>query len=126
MPSRNPLGRLHDIRDNIERVWRHVEGMDCDAYLADEKAIDATERCLMRISEAAVKLDDAASELMPDYPWADVRGYGNWLRHQYDHVPERQSWTIIAEHLPALYEGVLAAIERVEQRSLASSSSQTD
>lgn len=100
--------------------------MDCDAYLADEKAIDAAERCLMRISEAAVKLGDAASELMPEYPWADVGGYGHWLRHQYDHVPERQSWTIIAEHLPALYDSALAAIERVERLGRATSSSQTD
>jgi len=56
MPSSRHLDRLEDIVTNCERIARHTAGMSRDAYFADEKTIDAVERCLQRISEAAMKL----------------------------------------------------------------------
>lgn len=39
--------------------------MDVTAFEKDQKTYDAVERCLERISEAAAKLGDLASSLMP-------------------------------------------------------------
>ena len=56
MPSSKRRDRLGDVVANCERIARHVAGMSRDAFFADEKTIDAVERCLQRISEAASKL----------------------------------------------------------------------
>jgi len=52
----SPLQRLEDILENIARIERYVVGLDDEAFLIDEKTMDAVERCLHRISEAAIRL----------------------------------------------------------------------
>jgi uncharacterized protein with HEPN domain len=44
------------------------------------------------ISEAAVRLRDDAERLVPEIPWRDIRGIGNWLRHQDDRVNSKTVW----------------------------------
>jgi hypothetical protein len=46
--------------------------------------IAAVERHLQKISEAAVRLSDHAEILCPGVPWRNIRGIGNFLRHEYD------------------------------------------
>jgi hypothetical protein len=45
---------LEDIRDNIARAMRFVDGFDLDAFLADDKTFYAATRCLEIISEGVV------------------------------------------------------------------------
>lgn len=83
MPSRDPRQRFVDIIDNIDAIRRSTNGLSREQFLADADKYDATERRLARISEAAVKLGLLAEELLPDQPWSEIRGLGNWLRHDY-------------------------------------------
>ena len=46
--------RFEDILENIERIERYTAGMGEAQFVGDSKTIDAVERCLSRISEAAV------------------------------------------------------------------------
>ena len=87
--------------------------MSFDAYAADEKTIDAVERCLQRISEAAQKLGTYLDELYPDAPWKAARGIGNILRHKYDEVTDDLIWTAIETHLHKLRTAALQEIERL-------------
>ncbi len=48
--------RLQDMVENIARIESHVAGMDFAAFAADEKTIDAVERCIQRITEAVIKI----------------------------------------------------------------------
>jgi uncharacterized protein with HEPN domain len=64
---------------------------------------------LLIISEAAVRLKDDAELLCPGIPWREIRGSGNWLRHQYDGVDIETIWNTIQDDLPALK----AAVEKV-------------
>ena len=70
---------LEDILDNIARIERYVAGLNTVDLAGHELRHDAVERCLERICEAAVRLGDTASELMPNQPWQDIRGMGNRL-----------------------------------------------
>lgn len=76
--------------------------MDIAGLRVDSKTRDAVERCLERISEAAAKLGDEASEIVPGQPWPEIRALGNRLRHEYDRVRIERLWTIIVEELPSL------------------------
>lgn len=65
---------LHDIIDNIARIEAYIEGLDQINLEQDGLRHDAVERCLERVCEAAVRLGDQASVLLPAQPWADIRG----------------------------------------------------
>lgn len=116
MPSERPARRFQDILDNIARIEAHVAGLDLDGFLTDAKTMDAVERCLSRISEAAVKLGNSGPDLAPDVPWHDVRGLGNHLRHGYDAIVPARLWTTVKEDLPLLARSCREAIGRLQER----------
>jgi uncharacterized protein with HEPN domain len=115
LPSSKILDRLGDIVENCERIGRHVAGMSREAYLADEKTIDAVEKCLQRISEAASRLGPYVDDIYPGAPWKDARGIGNILRHKYDQVTEDLIWASIRGDIPRLRKSALQEIERLKK-----------
>jgi uncharacterized protein with HEPN domain len=56
--------------------------MNVEAFRQDPKTIAAVERKLLVIGEAAVRLGREAPFIVPEVPWRNIRGMGNWLRHQ--------------------------------------------
>lgn len=111
MRSRDPKLSLQDILDGIEAIQRFIEGMDVEAFRDDPKTIAAVERKLQVISEAAIRLGPQAAVLCPGLPWHDIRGIGNWLRHQYERIDLEGVWQTVTEDLPPLkacVAGVLA------------------
>ena len=89
---------LEDIRDNIARAMRFVDGLDLDGFLADDKTFYAATRCLEIISEASRRLSPAFKERHP----RQIAGSGSIYRHSYENVQERRIWATIHEALPAL------------------------
>ena len=113
MPSsHDPADSLRDILDNIERIEHYRLGLDRKMLEANGQARDAIERCLERICEAAFRLGDRAGVLLPEQPWPDIRGLGNWLRHAYDRVSFDVIWDTVENDLPRLKAHVQAALGR--------------
>jgi uncharacterized protein with HEPN domain len=117
VPSNKPRQRLTDIVYNIDAILRYTQDLDEAAFLANALVIDAVERCLSRISEAAVKMGAKADELVPGQPWRNIRGLGNRLRHEYDIISPRDLWAIVRESLPVLRRACQDALERVGHSS---------
>lgn len=115
MPSDKPARRLEDIIENAQAIQRYVAGMDVAAFRADNKTYDAVERCLERISEAAAKLGDLASSLVPGQPWPEIRALGNRLRHDYDLIREDRLWDIVQIDLPPLCAACENALRRLRE-----------
>lgn len=113
MPSRRPADRFSDIIFNIDAIGRYIVGMTEAQFRADARTIDATERCLSRISEAANKLGPLAEQLAPDQPWPAIRGVGNRLRHEYDVVDKGELWRTFTNDLQPLRIACNAAIEHL-------------
>jgi uncharacterized protein with HEPN domain len=116
LSSSRLIDRFTDIIDNIDAIASYTKGMTRDVFMADNKTYDATERCLSRISEAASKLGLLAEELAPDQPWNDIRGMGNWLRHEYSRVLKETIWKTVSEDLESLRRDCKGAIEELERR----------
>jgi uncharacterized protein with HEPN domain len=74
--------------------------------LKTKKTTSAVERELQKISEAAVRLGKEAEQLCPGVPWADIRGMGNWLRHQYERVDLETIWTTVERDMANLKSAV--------------------
>ena len=103
MSTEREAQRLHDIVDNIARIESHVAGMDFAAFAADPKTIDAVERCLQRLTEAAIKIGpERMAQISPRTPVEAVRGLGNLLRHEYDGVDLGTIWRTVMTSLPEL------------------------
>jgi len=110
LPLNDPSLPLRDILESISKIEMFVAGFDLDSFGADEKTVAAVERKLQLITEAAFRLGDQADVLCPGIAWRDIRGMGNWLRHQYDRVDLETVWNTISVDLPNLKEAVSKAL----------------
>jgi uncharacterized protein with HEPN domain len=112
LPFKEPRLALRDIAESIEEIEEFTAGLDLDEFRGDAKSIAAVERKIQVISEAAMRLGDQANELCPGIPWHEIRGIGNWLRHQYDRVDVFTVWNTIQTDLPPLKAAVREALTR--------------
>lgn len=113
MSSKDFARRLRDIVVNAERIQRYVADQDLAAFAEHEIVLDATQRCLERITEAVVKIGPAdMATVFPDLPFERVRGLGNMLRHAYDDIDLTILYGILRNEVPALR---LAALRVLEQ-----------
>ncbi|MBV8707704.1 MAG: DUF86 domain-containing protein [Acidobacteriaceae bacterium] len=110
MPFRNPDSALRDIINAADLIEQFTRDMDFEAFRADPKTIAAVERKLQIISEAAIRLGPEAERRCPEQPWADIRGFGNWLRHQYERVELDTIWKTIRNDLQPLKTSVQRAL----------------
>ena len=72
---------------------------------------------MQKISEAAIRLGEEVERFCPGPEWRELRGLGNWLRHQYDGIDLEVIWHAATVDAPALRKAVLAALPDVERGS---------
>lgn len=114
MPSSDPVRRFEDIVANIDRIYAFVAEMDECSFRDDDKVNYAVQHALLIISEAAHKLGDQAEAACPGVRWAEIRGLGNRIRHEYDRIDPARLWYLIERDLPILRAAVAAALLQLE------------
>ena len=115
MPSEKPVQRLSDILENVDWIIEYTRGQSFQMFAQDRRTRDAVERCLLRIAEAARKLEGVVEEIASDQPWPDIRALGNVIRHEYDAVDAAIIWKIIQDDLQPLRSAVETAIKKLER-----------
>jgi uncharacterized protein with HEPN domain len=110
LPFSDTNRSLQDIADAIGLIEQFTAGMDFESFREDPKTIAAVERKLQVISEAAIRMGSDAEKRLPDVAWRDIRGIGNWLRHQYERIELPVIWKTVREDLPPLKADVLRAL----------------
>ena len=109
--SKDGRAYFQDILNSIRLIEEFVLGMSFEDFKDDEKTVAAVERKLLVISEAAIRLGETAQELCPDTPWRDIRGLGNWIRHQYGDVDSGKVWEMVVQDVPPLKAAVTKVLE---------------
>ncbi len=113
MFSERDRGRLIDIVDNIEAIEAYVGTAGFDAFARDRKTVDATERCLQRITEAVIRIGEPTMRaIAPDLPVHEIRGFGNILRHEYDAIDLRSLFNTVINDLPGLKSACRMALDQ--------------
>ena len=103
--------RLEHIVENADRIGEYIAGKDFDAFASHRMTVDAVERCLARITEAAVRIGEVAmNEIAPGVPMHVLRGFGNALRHDYDKIDLGTVWATVKNDLPALRHACAQAL----------------
>ena len=98
--------------ENIDRIEEHITGVSFESFAASPVLIDAVERCLQRITEAAIKVGAETMRVAaPRLPFEHVRGLGDVLRHAYDVVDPEIVWRTVREDLPTLRKACAAALD---------------
>jgi len=92
MPTERPAQRLRDILDNSARICAYTGDLTRDQFAADQRTVDAVERCFERICEAARKLGDAYDARYPDLGLPELRRFGSKLRHDYGDIDPLRMW----------------------------------
>lgn len=95
MPSKDPRRRFEDILENVQRIASYTAGLSEKEFLQDRKTIDAVERCIERLAEAARKLGDGYDALYPELELHELRKFGSKLRHDYDVIQPKLLWGFI-------------------------------
>lgn len=107
--------RLEHIVENAERIRRYVDGLSYDGFAASPMVLDAVERCLARITEAAIRAGDGVmASVAPDVAPHVYRGFGNALRHDYDQLDVRTVWLTATNDVPVLGEACNRALMRAK------------
>lgn len=109
--SKNPLVRLEHIRDEIRDLTAATAGLTFETFSASYVLRRTTEHAVLIISEAVRALPVDLTDRYPGPRWADIRGIGNVLRHDYFAVDPQVLWNILTDHLPGLGVTVARMIE---------------
>lgn len=117
MPFSDYPQYLRDILNCIANIREFRAGLTLEQIRSDRKTEAAIERELQIITEAAARLGKQAPVLCPNADWSAIRGFGNVLRHAYDHLDPEVLEAILEEDLPALEHEVRPALARLNEPS---------
>ena len=95
-----------DIIEAIERICEYTTGLSFDNFVNDRKTIDAVNRNLAIIGEAANRIPEEIKAKYPDIEWYNIIGLRNILVHDYFRVDLEIIWDIIENKLSLLEKQV--------------------
>jgi uncharacterized protein with HEPN domain len=101
---------LRAILEAIAGIEGAVQGKTLDDFAADWLLRHAVQRGIEIISEATRRIPQDLLATQPQVSWAQIKGIGNTLRHEYHRVSDTIVWNVVAVHLPPLK----AAVEAIE------------
>ena len=93
--------RLEHILKAIADIETIIKGASKESYLNDLVLIYATLFQFAIIGEAIIYVDDDVLAKY-DYPWHQVRGFLNFILHEYHAIEFRIVWEAIQNDLPEL------------------------
>ena len=91
---RNDPDRLLDIREAIERVYRHTAAGRA-AFAADELVQTWVVHHLEIIGEAVRALSDEFRTRYPEVPWREIVRMRNVLVHTYFSIDLERVWSVV-------------------------------
>lgn len=100
MGTRSIRLRVLDILECIADIEETVQGLDFDAYGKRRMTRRTVERCIEIISEASRHIPAEIQLRYPTIPWQNIRGVGNVLRHDYQHVADPVMWRTATNAVP--------------------------
>ena len=98
IPGRERIEHVLLAINDIDTFMQDISEQD---FLSDHKLINATLFQFAIIGEAIVHID--ANVLSKyEYPWHKVRGFRNFILHEYHSIEFRIVWSAIKNDLPEL------------------------
>lgn len=106
---------IADIIEAIEKIERYISGLDHDAFVHDEKTMDAVVRNLEIIGEAGRRTPESFRRQHPEIEWARIVGLRNRIVHAYFGIDLEIIWEILQKDLSVLKSRI--ATVKVDEES---------
>jgi len=97
----------------MEKIERYVAGFSYDEFILRGQTIDAVERNIEKIGEAAAASPDDVRNRHPEVPWRTIVGLRNKVIHHYFAVDHEVIWQIGTRNIPATRERLLRSSENI-------------
>lgn len=110
MSKRNNALLIADILLSISKIETYTRELDYEAFLADDRTVEAVERNFEIIGEAAHQLTPDFRDQYSHVSWYAIISFRNRLIHGYFGVDYEILWYILRFDLPTL-KAQLTAIE---------------
>ena len=101
MTVRSPASYLSEIISSMDKIERYITGLSYDEFILREETIDAVERNIEKIGEAAAAIPDDVRNRHPEVPWKTIVGLRNKVIHHYFAVDHEVIWQIVTKNIPA-------------------------
>jgi len=96
---------IWDMLASMKTIAQYVEGHDFESFQKDQLRIDAVQRHLIIVGEAANKVPKAIQTDYPEIPWAQLVKWRNNLVHEYFGFDAATTWETVTESvLPKIDE----------------------
>ncbi|MGO9742070.1 MAG: DUF86 domain-containing protein [Roseiarcus sp.] len=106
---------MRDIVRWGEKLARHIDGMDEQSFLSDEKTRDAAAKCAESIGSAAkeaIAIDPEFDRKYPGARLASAYSSRSRLSHGYFSIDSSILWITVSQSIPATVEAVKLALGR--------------
>ena len=110
--AKDPTVAIRDCLAEIAILRQIAEGMTLEAFKTDPITRRAAAYSIQTISEAVRHLPDDWLADYPAEPWAQIRGIGNRIRHEYFRLDDAILWEIITTDAPGLQEVMARMLAR--------------
>jgi uncharacterized protein with HEPN domain len=115
MSDRSPVLYLSEMLASMEKVERYVAGVSYEEFIRQEQLVDAVERNIEKIGEAAAAVPDDIRNRHPGVPWKTIVGLRNKVIHHYFAVDHEVIYQIATKNIPET-KGIIAGILREYSR----------
>ena len=105
---------LADIIEAMAKIQRYTDGLTFESFAANEMAVDAVNRNLEIVGEAARSIPESIRNSNPQIPWQRMIGLRNMVIHAYFGIDLSIVWEIVRVNIPdtrPLIEAMLKAME---------------
>jgi len=116
---RTNVDYLLDILDNAEKAERFVEGVEQDAFEANDEKVYAVVHAVQTIGEAARHLPKALRQRYSGIDWDDIVGMRDIVIHEYFGVDPEIIWRTVHENLAPLRGTVTKMLQDLAQEEQA-------
>lgn len=88
-----------------------------EVFSGSKLLLDAVVRKLQILAESTIRLPEDLKTAYPQVDWRGIRGFRNFVVHQYFDVDPEEIWNITQRDLPALSAAVKDALDRLNDSS---------
>lgn len=111
----DPRTDLEDIIHAAEKIERFTDGMSFEAFVDDEKTVDAVLRNFEVMGEATKNLPESFQEQYDHVPWTEMAGMRDRLVHGYATVDLEIMWTTIERDIPEILPDVRSVMADLDE-----------
>lgn len=111
MPPREWKLRIADVVAAVDKIRRYTDGMSVEAFLTDEKTVDAVLWNFIVVGEAARHIPGDVEARHMEVPWHRMRGLRNVLVHEYFGISLTTVWETAQHDLPPLVPQLRRVLE---------------